>query len=177
MVCFELDNVLWQVWSVEGAWTVNSSVVKRLQNYFQVKELFFSTELTQRLITVMNMRWKPLMFSVMGQLGYFSAERTQDLNSLVTMSLQAWAFLTLSRMEQLWIFLLGFVGPARRCHYKYLWLFKIHLWWFKNTAKMCHRITEWFVLEGTLKTMFFWHPCHGQGCHPKSHIAQGPMNT
>lgn len=37
IVYFELDNVLWQVWSVEGVWKVESSVVKRLQNYLQLK--------------------------------------------------------------------------------------------------------------------------------------------
>lgn len=87
MVYFELDNVLWEVWSVEGAWKVKSSVVKRLQNYLQLKELFFSTEHTQRLITVLKMRWKPLLLSVMGWLGCCSAERTQDLLLL------PWAFL------------------------------------------------------------------------------------
>lgn len=41
---------------------------------------------------------------------------------------------------------------------------------------MCHRITEWFVLEGTLETILFQQPCHGQGCHLKDQVAQGPIN-
>lgn len=39
-----------------------------------------------------------------------------------------------------------------------------------------HRITKWFGLAGTLKTLEFQPPHHGQGCHPLDQAALGPSS-
>jgi len=41
--------------------------------------------------------------------------------------------------------------------------------------KINHRITERFGLEGTLKTISFQLPCHGQGLLPLDQVAQIPI--
>ena len=46
-----------------------------------------------------------------------------------------------------------------------------------NAAKipLCHRIIEWFGLEGTLKLIQFQPPCHGQGHLPLDQVAQNSI--
>jgi len=39
-----------------------------------------------------------------------------------------------------------------------------------------HRITEWFGLEGTLTTIWFQPPCHGQRHLPLDQVAQSPIH-
>lgn len=38
-----------------------------------------------------------------------------------------------------------------------------------------HRIMEWLGLDGTLKTIYFQLPCHGQGHHSLDQIALSPI--
>jgi len=42
-------------------------------------------------------------------------------------------------------------------------------------TELCHRITERFGLEGTLKIIQFQPPCRGQGHLPLGQVAQSPI--
>ena len=41
----------------------------------------------------------------------------------------------------------------------------------------CHRIIEWFVLEGTFKDHLTQSPCHGQGHLPSAQLGSKPWPT
>lgn len=43
--------------------------------------------------------------------------------------------------------------------------------------KTVNKITEWLMLEGTIKPIQFQSPCLGQGCHTLDQGAQGSIQS